>query len=183
MNYMMLSAEYARLFDELEASSGVLTPEIEAYMDSIGARTIGALFSLQDLREEAAMAITAIKDKISAWSDKIDRLTKTGERLKDIQINLMDAAGQKTMTNGVYKITRTINPVKVVIEDDTLVPVRYLIGEVKLPLAEVQALKQYFPDIVEKISIDKKQISDLYKTGGVEVPGCVYVRDANVKVS
>jgi len=182
MNYMNLINEYAVLFEMLEQTAGEITPEIDAYMDEIGARTEGALFNLQDIREEASCAIDAIKSRISDLSSKIDRLAKTADRCKALQIEIMDAAGKKTVDNGVYKITRTINPLRVVVEDDTAIPERYLVGEVKMPMVEVNALRQYFPDIVPKISVDKKQIAEVYKAG-VEIPGCLYVRDPNVKVS
>lgn len=182
MNLVTLSSEYQVLADMLEDSVGVLTPEIDAYMDAIGAHAVAGLFQLQDLREDAQMAAKAVKDKISDLKAKVDILERRDETLKKVQIKILETVGQKSMTNGVYKITLTQNPLKVEIVDPALVPSNFMLADIRLTQADLDRLPK---DIVisAKLTPDKKAISDLYKAAEVEVAGCEYVRDANVRVS
>ena len=183
MNLVTLSSEYQVLADMLEDSVGVLTPEIDAYMDAIGAHAVAGLFQLQDLREDAQMAAKAIKDKIADLKAKIDILDRRDEALKKVQIKILETVGQKSMTNGVYKITLTQNPLKVEIVDPALVPSNYMLADIRLTQADLEKLPKEIEVISSKMTPDKKAISELYKTAEVKIPGCEYVRDANVRVS
>ena len=183
MNLVTLSSEYQVLADMLEDSVGVLTPEIDAYMDAIGAHAVAGLFQLQDLREDAQMAAKAIKDKIADLKAKIDILDRRDETLKKVQVSILETAGQKSMTNGVYKITLTQNPLKVEIVDPVLIPDNYMLADVKLTKYDFNKISGEVDILKTTFTPDKKAIGDLYKAAEVEVPGCEYVRDANVRVS
>lgn len=185
MNIYSLTKEYVTLWELLEESQGELTPELESYLDSIGARSLNALFNLQDLREEAAAAISALKEKMGGMKDKISRIEKAEARLKQLQISLMDASGQKTMTNGVYKITLTQNPVRVEVDDEEAVPDTYKVADVKISVADLAKLQEAGVTLLAepKIAVDKRSLANIYKTASVEVAGARYVREANVRVS
>lgn len=185
MNYMSLSVEWEAVWDKLEESCGELTPEIEEWLDSIQGRTLGALFNLQDLRENAQMGVRAIKERIDALKTKIERLERADANLKKIQIFLLQSSGQKSLENGVYKITLTQNPLRIDVVDDAVIPDTYKAVEVKMSMADWQRVKGLLEDGEKshKVSVDKKSIGEIYKTAGVEIAGVEYVRDDNVRIS
>ena len=183
MNFNTLSSEYQVLADMLEDSVGVLTPEIESYMDAIGAHAVAGLFQLQDLREDAQMAVKAIKDKIADLKAKIDVLDRRDEALKKVQIKILETVGQKSITNGVYKITLTQNPLKVEIVDPVLIPDNYMLADVKLTKGDFNKISGEIDMLKITFTPDKKAIGDLYKAAEVEIPGCEYLREQNVRIS
>jgi len=184
MNLVSLQSEWAEVWEMLEASQGELTPEVESALDRIQGRSLAALFSMQDVRENAQMAVSALKDKISDMKAKIERLERTDASMKRIQVAVLDASGQKTMENGVYRITLTQNPLRIEIDDEAQIPPRYQVAEIKISLADMAKIEAAGVRVRSaKISPDKKEIAELYKSSGVEVSGVSYIREPNVRVS
>ncbi|HNX38926.1 MAG TPA: siphovirus Gp157 family protein, partial [Candidatus Cloacimonadota bacterium] len=175
--------EWQVLQDMLEESQGELTPEVEAYMDTIQGKSITALFNLQDVREVCQMGKKAIKDKIAELNDKIKKLDRADDNLKSIQVALMQNANQKSMANGQYKITLTQNPLRVEVVDETAIPSTYMKATVEMTAAEYELIKSQIEAKSVKFSADKKAIGDLYKTAEVGISGCEYIREPNVRVS
>lgn len=183
MNLIRLETEYRILWEMLEASQGELTPEIESYMAEIQANTVSAAFSLQDMRDEAEMYVKQCKERAAELVDRAKRFEKTSENLKQVIIKVLQMSGEKTIQNAHHRITLTKNPVKVEIIDESLVPDSYKVVECKIPKADFLKVKDTIPYKSAKESIEKSEISALYKSAEVEVVGCAYVRSDNVKVS
>lgn len=183
MNLFALSKEWQILQEMLEDSAGEITPEIDQYMDTINAKSIIALFNIQDVREVCQMGVKSIKDKICELQAVIKKLDRSDDNLRRLQVNLMEATGNKTMSNGQYKITLTQNPLRVEIVDETAIPSTYMRATVDISAADYEKIKDIIDVKSVKLSPDKKQIAEMYKTASVEVKGCEYVREANVRVS
>ena len=183
MNYITIAKEWGILWEMLEASQGELTPEIEGYMEQLKADSVSALFSIQDLREQADMSAKMCKERAAEYVDKAKRIEKASANLKSIQIALMQASGQKTLQNGIHKITLTQNPVRVDVVDEEAIPASYRTAEVKLTVADWDKVKDTVKEIAVKFSVDKKSITELYKVAQVEIAGVEYVREPNVRVS
>lgn len=183
MNLFSLSQDYLRLQDMLEESYGELTPEIDAYMESIGAKTVQALFNIQDVREVAQMGVKAIKDKISELQAKIKVLERADDNLRSRQVELMEMSGEKSKANGQYKITLTQNPLKIDVVDETAIPSTYMKATVEMAASDYELIKDRVEAKSVKLAPDKKAIGEIYKTTGIEIAGCEYVRTPNVRVS
>ena len=183
MNLFAIESSFAALDAMLEESQGVITPEIESYLESIQAFTIHKIFDLQTLREQCQAFAKLAKEKSDEYAAKAKVLERRDEMFKSWQIRAMSAAGQKSMTNGVYKITLVQNPLKVEVVDESVVPSSYQVAEVKMTMADYEKVKSLIDVKSVKVSIDKKSIGDIYKAAGVEVSGVEYHRDDNVRVS
>lgn len=183
MNIATLSNEYLVLQDMLEDSLGEVTPEIEAYMDTIKAKTVNGLFELQNVREAFDAASDMCKKKADEWSEKAKRMARSSDNVKKVQIAVMQMSGNKSLTNGAYKITLTQNPLKVNVVDETAIPSTYLKASVEMTAAEYEQIKNMIEAKSVKFSADKKSIAEIYKATGIELAGCEYTRDDNVRVS
>jgi len=183
MALMSIAAEWEAVWAMLEESKGELTEEIENYLNTIEARSIGKIFEIQDLRENAQMAITAIKAKVDELTDKIKRIERAESNLKKMQVFVMQAANQKSLTNGVYKITLTQNPLRIEVKDEDMIPSTYKTVDVKIQMADLAAVEAVAEVRSTKVAVDKKAIGELYKASEIEIAGVEYVREANVRVS
>lgn len=183
MNLFAIESSFAVLDAMLEESQGVLTPEIESYLETIQAFAIHKIFDLQALREQCQAFAKVAKEKADEYAAKAKALERRDEMFKSWQIRALSAAGQKSMTNGVYKITLVQNPLKIEVVDENAVPSSYQVAEVKMSLADYEKIKSMVEVKSVKVAVDKKSIGDLYKAAGVEVSGVEYRRDDNVRVS
>jgi hypothetical protein len=81
---------------------------------------------------------------------KLKQLTQRAAWWKDRIVDVMSASGQKTLTNGVYKVTLTQNPLKIQVDDEEAIPASYKTVELKLSYDEYKKIK----DIIEPKSIN-----------------------------
>jgi len=183
MNLFSIESSFAVLDAMLEESQGVLTPEIEAYMDTIGAMSLAKLFDLQNLRDQCQAFAKTCKEKADEFAAKAKALDARDARYRGWQVKIMSAAGQKSMTNGAHKITLVQNPLRIEVVDETAIPSTYQVAEVKMSLADYEKIKDQIEVKSVKPAADKKAIADLYKATGVELSGVQYVREDNVRVS
>lgn len=183
INLYAIDTVYRTLDAMLEESAGVLTPEIEAYMESINAYAVGKVFDLLSLKEEADKFADLCKREADEMSRKHKTLAARADFYKAVIVKAVSASGQKTLTNGVYKITLTTNPLKVEIVDETAIPSTYKSAEVKMSWADYDKIKDMISVQSVKVSPDKKEIGNLYKSAGVEVAGVKYIQEPNVRIS
>ena len=94
----------------------------------------------------------------------------------------MTSAGQKTMENGAHRITLVKNPLKVEIVDESEIPDTYRITDMKISLADYRKIMDMVEAKSVKYEVDKKSISEIYKSSGVEISGVKYVQDDDVRV-
>jgi hypothetical protein len=183
MNLMKYEEKYRKLDDMLEESGGVITKEIEEYMEKVNAITIAKVFDLASIRDELEGYAKICKEEADRLTKKAKQLTQRAAWWKDRIIDVMTASGQKTLTNGVYKVTLTQNPLKIQIDDEEEIPASYKTVELKLSYDEYKKIK----DIIEPKSVnmipDKIKIKELYKSDMIEVAGVKYVKENNVRIS
>lgn len=183
MNLMKYESQYRILDDMLEESGGVVTPEIEQYMSEVNAMTVAKVFDLVNVREELDGYAKICKEEADRLSKKAKSLASRADWWKSMIVRIMASAGQKSVTNGAYKITLTKNPLRIEIEDETAIPSSYKTAEVKMSWSDYEKIKDIIDAQSVKIAPDKKEIGNLYKSGGVEVAGVKYVQDDNVRIS
>jgi hypothetical protein len=73
MNLMKYEEKYRKLDDMLEESDGVITKEIEEYMDKVNAITIAKVFDLASIRDELEGYSKICKEE----SDRLAKKAKT----------------------------------------------------------------------------------------------------------
>lgn len=183
MNLMKYESQYRILDDMLEETGGVVTSEIEKYMDEVNALTVAKVFDLVNIREELEAYTKVCKEEADRLSKKAKTMSSRADWWKSMIVRIMSAAGQKSLTNGVYKIALTLNPLRIEIEDETAIPSSYKTAEVKMSWAEYEKIKDLIEPQSVKIAPDKKEIAAIYKASGVEVAGVKYVREEAVRIS
>ena len=183
MNIAIVSEQYRILDAMLEESNGLLTPEIEQYMESINAFTVAKVFDLVSLREELDGYAKLCKEEADRFSKKSKSLAARADWWKSRIVQIMAAADRKSITNGVYNVTLTQNPLRIEIEDETAIPSSYKTAEVKMSWADYEKIKDIIDAQSVRIAPDKKEIGNIYKVSGVEVAGVKYVREDNVRIS
>ena len=159
-----------------------LTPEIETYMDSIQAKSLNYLFDLQTLRDQCNDYAKVCKDRADEFAKKAKNYLNRDQAYRKMQVAIMLSAGQKTMENGAHRITLVKNPVKVEIVEESDIPSTYQIADVKMSMDDYNKIKDMVNIKSLNISIDKKSISEIYKSSGVEIAGVKYVQDDDVRV-
>ena len=182
MNIYAIEAQFVALDAMLEESNGVLTPEIETYMDSIQARSLNCLFDLQTLRDQCQDYAKICKDRADEFAKKAKNYLNRDEAYRKMQVAIMLSAGQKTMENGAHRITLVKNPLKVEVVEESEIPDTYRITELKINLADYKKIMDAVEAKSVEYGIDKKSISEIYKSSGVEIAGVKYVQDYDVRV-
>lgn len=182
MNIYAIEAQFVALDAMLEESNGVLTPEIETYMDSIQAKSLNYLFDLQTLRDQCQDYAKVCKDRADEFSKKAKNYLNRDEAYRKMQIAIMLSAGQKTMENGAHRITLVKNPLKIEIVEESEIPDTYRITDLKITLADYKKIMDAIEAKSVKYEVDKKSISEIYKSSGVEIAGVKYVQDDDVRV-
>ncbi len=182
MNIYAIEAQFVALDAMLEESNGVLTPEIETYMDSIQAKSLNYLFDLQTLRDQCNDYAKVCKDRADEFAKKAKNYLNRDQAYRKMQVAIMLSAGQKTMENGAHRITLVKNPVKAEIVEESDIPSTYQIADVKMSMDDYNKIKDMVNIKSLNISIDKKSISEIYKSSGVEIAGVKYVQDDDVRV-
>lgn len=183
MNIYNIEKKYRDLGDMLNESDGVITEEIENYMEKIQLMTVANLYSLQDLREEAAIFVAACKEKAAEFTKKAKKHEAMANNLKTLQIQIMELANQDSVQNGVYKMTLTKNPLKIEVEEEDLLPRSCLNVSLSMPAEDYDSIKDMIPVKSVTLVPDKKKIAAMYKENDIELPGVSYVRDPNIRVT
>ena len=86
MNIYAIEAQFVALDAMLEESNGVLTPEIETYMDSIQAKSLNYLFDLQTLRDQCNDYAKVCKDRADEFAKKAKNYLNRDQAYRKMQV-------------------------------------------------------------------------------------------------
>lgn len=151
LNEMINTAKYIE--SELIASEGVLTEEIQNKL---------ALYEHQlPLKIDSYIyTMDLMKDKLSWITARVEELKKMEGQIEDhivyLESKLLDSMSQlevESLNGNQFKISKKLNPPKVDILEETLIPDAYRVSKT-----------------VITNTIDKKKISEVLKNG-ITIPG------------
>ncbi|MEM3169946.1 MAG: siphovirus Gp157 family protein [Candidatus Nitrosotenuis sp.] len=158
-----------------EALQGALNQALAQLTDAIDKKSEGIAKVI--LQQEAEAELIASQGDI--LQREVDRLHRLAERkrkgalwLRSYLASELASLGEETQRFQSLYLTVTLakRPAndRVVVEDETKVPIEFLRGSVTAPLAELpRPLRER-----AQISVDKQAILKLYREQGVVPPGC-----------
>lgn len=173
MTLYQLSAEMARIEDELYESGGELTPELESELTETRESLTAKVDGYNSLYRKFGSVASSASAEIERLT-KIKRVAeKAQQRVKDRLKWNMDALNIDSLEGSLCKISRRKSSSLNVDEDVMLEPYR----------KRIAALEKSLPDYMTvDINISKKAISDQFKGSDVLPAGCERVQNETIQI-
>ena len=178
MNTYLLSKLQQEIELKLEEGSATTADLME--MEKNTALLTAEMTTLLEMTEATA---EALKNKAKEYAEKAKVMAEKCAKLekKIIEVICDYGTGNEINYNGL-KFKVKVNPPKVDVEDEDLVPIEYKKGTIKLSAKDCEKVKILLnkPELEVKYEIDKKAIKETEKTG-VSVAGTKIIQELSLK--